>query len=281
MALLVLVDIAGFLWRAHHAYPPKTSPNGQAIQGVQGVVRMVLQPLWNKGRATHAAAAFDPGGRTFRHDLLATYKGHRPPAPPELVAQLPIVHAAAHAYGVRPIAVAGFEADDVLATLALQAVEQGMPVIVSSPDKDLLQLVRPGLKIYDQARRVLMDAARVEERLGVPPHLVADWLALCGDSADGFPGLKGVGPKIAADLLRLAGSLDGLIERPSLVGSKAIREQVETRADDLRLYRQLATLRTDVPVPHAVQDLGLPDRVSPQDFLRAHGLPLGLSPFLR
>ena len=207
---LVLVDGSSYLYRAYHALPPLTTRSGQPTGAIKGVVNM-LRSLLRQVRPTHVAVVFDAPGKTFRDDIFPEYKAHRPPMPDDMRAQIAPLHALVKALGLPLICEPGVEADDVIGTLARQAAEAGWPVLVSTGDKDLAQLVTPQITLVNTMTSVVLDEAGVLGKFGVRPDQFIDYLMLVGDSSDGIPGVPGVGPKTAVKWLSEQGSLEALV----------------------------------------------------------------------
>ncbi len=241
---LILVDGSGYLYRAFHALPPLTSSRGEPTGAIYGVANM-LRRLLKDYDPELVAVVFDAPGRTFRDELFERYKANRPPMPEELVAQLEPLRELVDAMGLPRLEVPGVEADDVIGTLARRGAAQGLPVIVSTGDKDMAQLVDGGIVLVDTMRNRTLDRSTVEERFGVPPERIVDWLALVGDSSDNIPGVPRVGPKTAAKWLRQYGSLDGIVRHADEIPGKA-GESLRAHLDQLALSRELARIRTDL-----------------------------------
>ena len=207
---LYLVDGSGFLFRAFHALPPMSRPDGTPINAVYGFTTMLMKLVEDAG-ADHLAVIFDTSRKTFRSDIYPDYKAHRPPPPDDLIPQFPLVREAAIAFNLPTIELKGYEADDLIATYAKQAREMGARVTIISSDKDLMQLVREGVELLDPIKNKPIRAPEVMEKFGVAPDKVIDVQALIGDSTDNVPGVKGIGPKTAADLITRYGSLERLL----------------------------------------------------------------------
>ncbi|MDD3652372.1 DNA polymerase I [Immundisolibacter sp.] len=244
--LVVLVDGSSYLFRAFHALPPLTNSKGQPTGVVYGVVNM-LRRLMREYPDAHIAVVFDAKGPNFRHQAFADYKANRPPMPEELAAQIAPTQELVRALGLPLLVVDGVEADDVIGTLARRAAARGEQVLISTADKDLAQLVDERVRLVNTMTNTVLDVAGVEAKFGVPPRLIADFLALTGDSVDNIPGVPGVGPKTAAKWLRQYGSLDGVIAHAQDIGGK-VGENLRAVLDALPLYRQLATVRCEVPL---------------------------------
>jgi len=248
MPRLFLVDGNSQMYRAYHAIRGLTGPDGKSTNAVYGFVNM-LRKLIADHRPDYLAASFDLPGRTFRDDLFAEYKANRAPMPPDLAEQVPLVHDACEALGVPKITAEGFEADDVLGTLALQARAAGFDVAIVTGDKDFFQLVTDGVRIYNpRDEGTWFDAEGVVEKFGVRPDQVVDVLSLMGDSVDNIKGVPGIGEKGARDLIREHGSLDALLDAAPQLAQKRYREALTQHADAARASRVLATIRTDVPI---------------------------------
>lgn len=191
---LILVDGSSYLYRAYHAFPPLTNSAGEPTGAMYGVLNM-LRSLILQYQPTHAAVVFDAKGKTFRDELFEHYKSHRPPMPDDLRAQIEPLHAMVKAMGLPLLAVSGVEADDVIGTLAREAEKMGRPVLISTGDKDMAQLVTPGITLINTMTNTILGPEEVVTKYGVPPELIIDFLALMGDSSDNIPGVPGVGEK--------------------------------------------------------------------------------------
>ena len=189
---LILVDGSSYLYRAYHAFPPLTNSAGEPTGAMYGVLNM-LRSLILQYQPTHAAVVFDAKGKTFRDELFEHYKSHRPPMPDDLRAQIEPLHAMVKAMGLPLLAVSGVEADDVIGTLAREAEKMGRPVLISTGDKDMAQLVTPGITLINTMTNTILGPEEVVAKYGVPPELIIDFLALMGDSSDNIPGVPGVG----------------------------------------------------------------------------------------
>ena len=262
---LYVVDAFNFLFRAFHAMPPLMTSTGVSTGAVYGLCQMLLR-IEREHRPTHLCTVFDSPGENFRHRLYTGYKADRPAMPPELVVQLELVRRVIDTFGIQSIAVPGFEADDVIATVARLAVHAGMQVVICSSDKDLMQLCGDDIRVLDTMKNRMIGVPEVLEKFGVLPERVGDVLALTGDSIDNVPGVAGIGPKTAAELINQFGSLPALMDRATEVKGK--RGQALVAAHDaVLLSRQLVQLREDVPLPKTLREL---HRIDPDpDRLRA------------
>ncbi|RFF27226.1 MULTISPECIES: DNA polymerase I [unclassified Wenzhouxiangella] len=276
---LCLVDGSSYLYRAFHALPSLTSGDGQPTGAIFGVANMVRRMLEHYD-PDHVAVIFDAPGKTFRHETYADYKSTRPPMPEELKSQLEPLHELIDAMGLPRLVIEGVEADDVIATLTRQAREAGMPVLISSGDKDLAQLVTDGVVLEDTMQDKRYDPEAVEEKFGVGPELVADLLALTGDTSDNIPGVEKVGPKTAAKWLKEYGDLDGVIEHADEIGGK-IGENLRGGLDQLRLSRELVTLDESVDLEGGLEMLGRgePDRERMVELLKRFGFSTWLKQY--
>ena len=256
---LILVDGSSFLFRAYHALPSLSSPRGEPTGAVYGIVNM-LRKLLDDYRPDRIAVVFDARGKNFRHELYPEYKANRPPMPEELRTQLERVKEIVAAMGLPVLSVPGVEADDVIATLASRAGEKGYDTLIVSGDKDLAQLVNGEVEMVDTMSGVRYDPEGVLKKFGVPPERIVDYLALVGDVSDNIPGVPKVGPKTAAKWLAKYGSLDEIIAHAGEIGGK-VGESLREHLDQLPLARELATVRRDIELDPAPEDLapGAPD----------------------
>ena len=265
---LFLIDGSGFIFRAFHALPALTrKTDGLPVGAVSGFCNMLWKLLTNARDTsvgvtpTHLAVIFDYSSKTFRNALYDAYKANRPAPPEDLIQQFGLIREATRAFNLPCIEIEGFEADDIIATYARQAEAAGGDVTIVSSDKDLMQLVTPNVHMYDAMKDKQIGIPDVVEKWGVPPEKMIDLQALTGDSTDNIPGIPGIGPKTAAQLLAEYGDLDTLLARAAEIKQQKRRESIIANADLARLSRTLVTLRTDTPV-----DVGLDALVlEPQD----------------
>jgi len=250
---LVVIDALNYLFRAYHALPSLTTKAGLPTGAAYGFAQMLLR-VDREHRPSHLCVVFDAPGRTFRDDLYAGYKGERPATPEDLLPQIDLARELAEAWGSVVFAVPGVEADDVIATLARLATADGLSVIIGSSDKDLMQLCSDQVHLLDAVKNRLLGPAEVKERWGVGPGQLGDLLALTGDTIDCIPGIPGVGPKTAAELLATYGSLDAIVANARNIKGKRSQAIAEGQAA-LALARQLVALRADVPLPVPIADL--------------------------
>jgi len=276
---LCLVDGSSYLYRAFHALPSLTSGEGRPTGAIFGVANMVRRMLEHY-EPDHVAVVFDAPGKTFRHDTYAEYKATRPPMPDELKAQLEPLHELIDAMGLPRLVIEGVEADDVIATLTRSARESGREVLISSGDKDLAQLVTDGVVLEDTMQDKRYDPEAVEDKFGVGPELVADLLALTGDTSDNIPGIDKVGPKTAAKWLKQYGDLDGVIEHADEIGGK-IGENLRAGLDQLKLSRELVSLDDSVEVEGGLDALkrSEPERERMIELLKRFGFSTWLKQY--
>jgi DNA polymerase-1 len=257
----LLVDGSSYLYRAWHVpnLQRLTNSRGEATGAVYGVINM-LRSLLADYAPEFMAVVFDARGKNFRHEMYAAYKANRPPMPEELAAQVGPLHELVRALGLPLLQVTGVEADDVIGTLAAGAAEQGMETVISTGDKDMAQLVGPHVTLVNTMSGTTLDRAGVEEKFGVPPERIIDYLALTGDSSDNIPGVPRVGPKTAARWLRTYGTLDGVIAHASEIKGK-VGESLRDHLDTLSLARELTAIRCDLELEAEPQAL----QIQPQD----------------
>jgi DNA polymerase I len=252
--VLYLIDGSSQMYRAYHA--PVRTADGGLLRNAQGtptnavyIFVTMLRKLLNEHKPEFIAASFDLPGRTFRDDLVGDYKANRAPMPDELAQQIPMVHAACEALGVPILTSERYEADDVIGTLTEKAAAAGFDVAIVTGDKDFYQLVRDGIRVFNPKEEgTWYDAEGVKEKFGIPPELVVDVLALMGDTIDNIKGVPGIGEKGAIQLITEYGSLENLIAHASEVKHKRYREGLLANIDNARQSRELARIRTDVPV---------------------------------
>ncbi len=250
---LVLVDGSSYLYRAFHALPPFTTSRGEPTGAVLGVLNMLAKFLKDYDPA-RIAVVFDASGKTFRDELFAEYKAHRPPMPDDLRAQIEPLFEAVKALGLPILRESGVEADDVIGTLACQAAKQNLSVLISTGDKDMAQLVSPQITCINTMSGTVLDRAGVKTKFDVFPEQIIDYLALVGDSSDNIPGIDKVGPKTAAKWLGLYSTLDKLVADAANVGGK-VGENLRAGLGTLELARKLATIRTDLTLPVSLDGL--------------------------
>src|SRR5665213_2180410 len=244
---LVLIDGSSYLYRAFYALPPLTNSKGVPTGAIYGVLNM-LSKFVRDFAPPHIGVVFDAPGKTFRDDLFAQYKAHRPSMPDDLRAQIEPLLSIIRAQGLPVLRIAGVEADDVIGTLACRAAGLGQRVLISTGDKDMAQLVNESITLVNTMSNTTLDHAGVKDKLDVYPEQIVDYLALVGDSSDNIPGIDKVGPKTAAKLLNQYGTVDVLIERVAEIEGK-VGDNLRAGLETLALSRSLARLHTDLELP--------------------------------
>ena len=257
---LILVDGSSYLYRAFHALPPLTNSKGLPTGAVKGVINM-MRRLQKDYPDSTTAVIFDAKGKTFRDDMYSDYKANRPPMPDELRSQIQPIHDVIRAMGMPLISIGGVEADDVIGTYAVQATEKKQPVVISTGDKDIAQLVNEHISLVNTMTDAVLDREGVIAKFGIPPELIIDFLALLGDKSDNIPGVPGVGEKTALGLLQGLGGIDSIyqrldeVETLSFRGAKTMAAKLKEHRELAYLSYQLATIKTDVEVDLAVDEL--------------------------
>ncbi len=244
---LYLVDGSGYIFRAFFGIPPMRRPDGTPVNAVFGFTNMLLK-LRDDMEADGIAVIFDAGRSSFRNEFYKEYKAQRPDAPEDLVPQFALIREATDALNLPQVEMKGYEADDLIATYARQAKEQGIEVTIVSSDKDLMQLVEPGISMLDPMKNKAIGPDEVFEKFGVKPDRVIDVQALAGDSVDNVPGVPGIGIKTAAQLINEYGDLESLLERAGEIKQPKRREKLQENADLARISKRLVELKQDVPV---------------------------------
>ncbi|WP_372620116.1 DNA polymerase I [Falsiroseomonas sp.] len=269
---LILVDGSGYIFRAFHALPPMTRPDGTHVNAVYGFTSMLSQFL-AKHAATHIAVVFDSARTTFRNDFYPEYKAHRPEPPPELVPQFALIRDATDALGVCRLEQPGYEADDLIAAYAKVFAAEGGSVSIVSSDKDLMQLIRPGVEMLDPIKQKPIREPEVLEKFGVTPDKVVEVQALAGDATDNVPGVPGIGIKTAAQLIAEYGDLETLLASTAKIKQPKRREALEQNAEKARISRRLVQLDDNAPLPAPVEKLvaRAPQPAALEKFLRENG----------
>jgi DNA polymerase-1 len=250
---VILIDASGWLFRAYHALPPLSNSRNEPTGAIYGMANM-LRKLLREYQPERIAVVLDAPGKTFRDELYADYKATRDETPEDLSAQIPAVLELVQALGLPLLQVEGVEADDVIGSFARQAAAAGHEVLIVTSDKDMAQLVNGRIALLDTMKNRRLDPAGVEDKFGVPPERIVDYLALMGDAADNIPGVPGVGEKTAARLVKEHGSLDGVIAAAPGIKGK-LGENLRAALDRLPVYRQLATIHCEVPLPMSLEQL--------------------------
>ena len=252
---IILVDGSSYLFRAYHALPELKTSGGLNTGAVRGVISMVRKLQLDYSNSP-IIMIFDAKGPTFRHQIFPDYKANRPPMPEELVEQIAPIHRIIQAMGLPLLVVPGVEADDVIGTLAKEATEAKLPVVISTGDKDMAQLVNEHVTLVNTMTDIALDRAGVIEKFGVPPEGIVDYLALIGDTSDNIPGVPKVGPKTAAKWLNEYQDMDQLLEHAESIGGK-VGENLRNHAGQIPLSRELATIKQDVVLDIRLMDVGL------------------------
>ena len=273
---LFLIDVSGFIFRAYYAMAYSrqsaiTNPEGVEVGAVYVFTNMLLKMLKDY-HAPYIAVIFDAARENFRNEIYPEYKANRDETPEDLIPQFPLIREATCAFDMPALEVEGYEADDLIATYARLALEAGKKVVVVSSDKDLMQLVRPGVRLLDPMKGTWVDEDGVIEKFGVTPDKVVDVQALSGDKVDNVPGVPGIGPKIAAELINEYGSLEALLERAGEIKQPKRREKLIEHAEDARISKKLVTLDDHAPVPKPLDELKThsPDKPELMTFLERH-----------
>ena len=242
-----LIDGSGYIFRAYHGLPKMNRADGTPVNAVFGFCSMLMR-LRQELKTDHLIVVFDAARKTFRNDIYPEYKAHRPPAPDDLIPQFALIREAVQAFNVPCVEQEGFEADDIIATYAAQAVAQGDQAVIVSADKDLMQLIRAGITLFDPMKNKPIGTDQVFEKFGVAPDRVVDVQALAGDSSDNVPGIAGIGIKTAAALIQEYGDLDTLLSRAGEIKQQKRRESLLNGGDIARISRELVRLKHDVPL---------------------------------
>ena len=252
---IIIVDGYSFVFRAYYAMPPLTRPDdGLPVGAVYGFTSMLMK-LISSMKPTHLVVVFDAGKKTYRNEIYPDYKATRPPPPDDLIPQFPLMREVAEAFNITILEQEGYEADDIIATLVRMAKENKEKILIVSSDKDLMQLVNNEVKMYDAIRMKLIGEKEVEEKFGVAPNQMRDLLALVGDTSDNIPGLPGIGPKTAAELLNKYNNIPGIFEHLNEIKQSKRRETIEKGKDALDLSCQLVSLKNDLNIEIKLNDL--------------------------
>lgn len=290
-ARLVLVDGSGYIFRAYFAIKQElTAPDGTPVKAVLGFTNMLIK-LREQFPNDCLAVIFDAGRFSFRNDIYPEYKAHRPSAPEDLVPQFPLVREATAALNIQGIELEGFEADDLIATYACKGREENLEVVIVSSDKDLMQLIRPGVSMMDPMKGKTIGDAEVMEKFGVSPDKVVEVQSLIGDATDNVPGVPGIGPKTAAELIAQFGTLEGVLANLDQIKQPKRRETLETNAEAARISRKLVELTCDAPMPLSIAELDIKpldlailapflERMGFQSILKRLGAPSASAPFV-
>src|SRR4051812_22968785 len=259
---LYLVDGSSYIFRAYHRLPPLTNRHGQPAGAVYGYTAMLWKLADGLNRAdgpTHMAVILDKSEQTFRNEMYDQYKAHRPPPPEDLVPQFPLIRVATRAFSIPCIEEAGLEADDIIACYVTAAIKAGWKVTIVSSDKDLMQLIDEdaGIDMLDTMNDRRIGRTEVLEKFGVPPEKVGDVLALMGDSVDNVPGVPGIGPKTASQLIQQYGDLETVLASTDQISKPKLKQSLIDHADNARLSRELVRLVCDAKLPEPLEALGM------------------------
>ncbi|WP_033924710.1 DNA polymerase I [Sphingomonas sp. 35-24ZXX] len=273
---LYLVDGSSYIFRAYHRLPPLTNPQGTPVGAVYGYTTMLWKladDLHKADGPTHMAVILDKSSQSFRNELYDQYKAHRPAPPEDLVPQFPLIRDATRAFSMPCIEEDNVEADDIIASYAVDALAKGWKVTIVSSDKDLMQLIQPGLDMLDTMKNARLGPEAVMEKFGVLPEQLGDVLALMGDAVDNVPGIRGVGPKTASKLIVEHGDLESVLAAAPAMKPSKLRDSLVEQAEMARLSKVLVTLKDDCPLPNELDDFLLKD-IPPEPlgaFLQLHG----------
>lgn len=251
---LFLIDGSHTLYRSYHAIRGLTTSKGFPTNAIYGFAQ-TLHKILKEHEPDYVAVVFDAPGPTFRHEAYPEYKANRPPMPEDLSVQIPWIKKLLEAYRIRSVEFAGYEGDDILATLARRAAEKGIEAVIVSGDKDLCQLAGPRVRILDPKKEALLGPDEIRSEYGIPPEALPDLFALTGDTVDNLPGLPGVGPKTAGALLKQFGSLDELLKRTREIEKAKLRDLVEQHRERILLNRRLVRIVPDVPLETSLESL--------------------------
>ena len=271
-AKICLVDGSGYIFRAFYGLPPMTSPDGTPVNAVYGFTNMFMK-LTAKIECDYNLVLFDAKRKNFRNDIFPDYKATRKDIPEDLIPQFPIIREAVDALSLNHLEIEGYEADDLIATYTAQALARGMEVVIVSCDKDLMQLIRSGVSFYDPMKDKFFTPEDVKEKFGVYPEKVPDVQALSGDSTDNVPGVSGIGPKTAAELVNMFGSLSEVLEHANEIKQNKRRETLLANIDNAKISLQLVTLKSDVPVDKNAEyyTFHCPDLAKAENFIDKYG----------
>lgn len=254
MRNLYLIDGNSYFYRAYHATKGLTSSKGLPTNAIYVFTNMIFKIL--KERSPEAIAiAFDTPEPTERHKIYEDYKAQRPETPTDLLAQIPHMKKIIEAFRITTFEMPGYEADDIICTIAIRAASEGIKVFILSGDKDMMQIVNENIFIYDPMKDLLIDKEQVIKRFGVPPPMIPEIMALAGDSIDNIPGVKGIGEKTAKEILKESGSIDAILDNPSIIKNDRLRKLIEANLENIKLSRILATINCFIPLKFDIKDM--------------------------
>jgi len=251
---IILIDGSSYIYRAFYALPLLTSPKGEPTGAIYGFYRMISKLIFSLN-PEYIAVVFDLPGQTTRHKEFKEYKATRKETPNDLVVQIPKIKKLLQLLGISIIEKQGFEADDIIATLAKKAEKEGFEVIVVSPDKDMIQLIDENIKLLNPISETFLDREKVKEKYGIYPEQFEDYLAMIGDNVDNIPGIKGVGAKTAAKLLNEFGSLDNILQNKDKLSGKLKEIFYNLDEESIKMSRYLVKLQTDIDLDINIEDL--------------------------
>ena len=253
MSKICLIDGSGYIFRAFYALPMMTAPDGMPVNAVYGFITMFMRLLKNI-KCDYCVVLLDAKWEKFRNQIFSEYKATRTEVPELLIPQFDLIHQAVQVMGLPYVLQEGYEADDLIATYAKLSLQQGLEAVIVSADKDLMQLIRPGVSFYDGMKDKFFSPEDVKEKFGVFPDKVVDVQALAGDSTDNIPGVPGIGLKTAADLVNEYGSLQGVLDNAENIKQNKRREIILNNRESALVSLKLVTLKDDVPVEHELDE---------------------------
>lgn len=251
---LYLIDGNSYFYRAYHAIRGLTNSKGLPTNAIYGFTNMILKIIKEK-KPDAIAIAFDSPLPTKRHKIYEEYKSQRPETPSDLIVQIPHIKEIIKAFNITVFEMPGYEADDIICTIAKRAAAQDIDVFILSGDKDMMQAVGNKIKIYDPMKDIIIDKNLVNERFGVPPERLPEIMAITGDAIDNIPGVKGVGEKTAKELLSKTDSLDELLMHLEKIESERIRKLIADNIENIKISKMLATIDTNIPIDISIQDM--------------------------
>lgn len=253
---LYLIDGHSYFYRAFHAIKSLSNSKGMPTNAIYGFTNMLFKLLREK-KPDALAIVLDSPAPTERHRIYEEYKAQRPKTPDDLIQQIPHMKKIVEAFRITSFEIPGYEADDILGTIARRAAAEGVEVFILSGDKDMMQAVGRGIKIYDPMKDSVIDETTVMEKFGVPPERVTEVMALTGDVIDNIPGVRGIGDKTAKDLISTVGSLDELIDHPEKISNERIRKMISENIEIIRLSKRLATIDSCVQLEFNMKELAV------------------------
>ncbi|MBQ1610202.1 MAG: DNA polymerase I, partial [Elusimicrobia bacterium] len=257
--VLYIIDASAYIHRAYHAIRPLTTSKGVPTNAVYGFIKLINK-VKNEQKPDYIAICFDHPSKNFRHQLSPIYKANRKQLDEDLIKQMPIARQAVNAMQLASFEMAGFEADDVIGTVAKKAEQQGIKVVIVTGDKDLFQLVNDNIHIWNESKNIMFDSQKVYEKYGLYPNKIVDMLALMGDNCDNVCGVKGIGEKTAVKLINTYGSVEDIIANADSIKGK-ISQAIKDGADDVLLSKKLVQLELNVPIDVSVDKMNFNDNL--------------------